>query len=59
MLDGLRVFGRAFALWWHDVLLFSVLNLAWLALIGILAVDVALKRPGMVAPEPDIELEAP
>ena len=33
--------------------------MAWLALIGILAVDVALKRPGMVAPEPDIELEAP
>jgi uncharacterized membrane protein YesL len=32
MFEALRVFGRAFGLWWHELLLFSVLNLAWLAL---------------------------
>jgi uncharacterized membrane protein YesL len=32
MLDALRVVGRAFGLWWHELLLLSVLNLAWLAL---------------------------
>jgi uncharacterized membrane protein YesL len=32
MLDALRVVGRAFSLWWHELLLLSVLNLAWLAL---------------------------
>jgi len=32
MLDALRVVGRAFSLWWHELLLLTVLNLAWLAL---------------------------
>jgi uncharacterized membrane protein YesL len=37
---------------------FAMALISWLALIGVLAVDVALKRPGRVGPEPDIELEA-
>jgi uncharacterized membrane protein YesL len=32
MFDAMRVFGRAFSLWWHEVLMLTVLNVAWLAL---------------------------
>src|SRR5216683_1221340 len=32
MLDALRVVGRAFSLWWGELLLLTVLNLAWLVL---------------------------
>jgi hypothetical protein len=36
----------------------AIALISWLALIGVLAVDVALKRPAMVASESPIELDA-
>ncbi len=37
----------------------AVALMAWLALIGVLAVDVALHRPAAVAPEVGVEIDAP